>query len=79
MIRVNTHEAKMRLSALLAKVERDHEAVIICRDGKPVARLEAIEVKAIDPLRMNPRLGPVVFHENPCAGLDEQDWPKEAP
>lgn len=37
MIRVNTHEAKLRLSALLAAVEKKGERVLICRNGKPVA------------------------------------------
>jgi len=35
---VNTHEAKTRLSQLLAKVEAGH-SVTIARAGKPVARL----------------------------------------
>lgn len=38
---VNIHEAKSRLSELLAQVERG-EDVTIARAGKPVARLVAI-------------------------------------
>jgi len=38
MITVNTHEAKTTLSTLLAAVEERGENVIICRNGKPVAR-----------------------------------------
>lgn len=38
MIVVNVHEAKTRLSQLLAQVEAG-EVVIIARAGKPVARL----------------------------------------
>ena len=26
--------------------------------------------------QMNPRLGPVMFHEDPCAPLDEDAWPE---
>jgi prevent-host-death family protein len=37
--RVNVHEAKTHLSALLARVERG-ESIEIARAGKPVARLE---------------------------------------
>ncbi len=37
-ITVNTHEAKSRLSALLAAAERG-EDVVIARAGKPVVRL----------------------------------------
>jgi prevent-host-death family protein len=38
MKRVNIHEAKTRLSQLLAEVE-DGEEVVIARAGRPVARL----------------------------------------
>ena len=33
------HEAKSKLSGLVSTVERDGEEVLICRYGKPVARL----------------------------------------
>ena len=36
---VNIHEAKTKLSALLAEVEATGEKVLICRHGKPVADL----------------------------------------
>ena len=39
---VNVHEAKTHLSRLLAQVEAGEE-VIIARNGKPVARLAAIQ------------------------------------
>lgn len=78
MVFVNTHEAKTRLSALLGLVEEKHEVVTICRNGKPVARLVAIDERTPDPFQRNPALGPVVFHEDPCAPLDEDAWPEEA-
>ena len=39
---VNVHEAKTNLSRLLARVEAGEE-VIIARNGKPVARLVAVQ------------------------------------
>jgi len=36
---VNVHEAKTNFSSLLAKLERDSETIIICRNGEPVADL----------------------------------------
>lgn len=42
MTTVNMHEAKTRLSSLVAKVEAGEE-VVISRDGKPVAKLVRIE------------------------------------
>ncbi|HUU22814.1 MAG TPA: type II toxin-antitoxin system prevent-host-death family antitoxin [Phycisphaerae bacterium] len=77
MITINTHQAKTQLSRLLAQVEEGREEVLICRNGKPVAKLVAVDSGVADPLRMNPRLGPVVFHEDPCAPLDDEAWPEE--
>ena len=74
MIRVNTHEAKTRLSELLSKVERKHETVVICRSGVPVAELLPWR-KTCDPLRQHPKLKKVVFHEDPSLPLSEDDWP----
>ncbi len=42
MVSVGVHEAKTHLSKLLAQVEAGEE-VVICRSGKPVARLVATE------------------------------------
>lgn len=39
---VNVHEAKTRLSQLLAQVEAGKE-IIIARSGKPIAKLSAID------------------------------------
>lgn len=70
MMKVNTREAKERLTALLAQVERTGEAVTICRNGKPVAKLVAVSDAPTDPFQRHPHLLPVVFHEDPCAPLD---------
>lgn len=75
MISVNTHEAKTRLSELLAKVEGQHERVVICRSGKPVAEMIPWE-KAGNPLRQSAKLKKVVFHEDPSRPLDDEDWPE---
>ena len=77
MISVNTHEAKTRLSALLALVEEGSEEVTICRNGKPVAKLVAVQEAAIDPMEKHPELQGAAFLEDPCAPLDEEAWPEE--
>jgi len=77
MVSVNTHEAKSKLSALLARVESEHEEVVICRNGRPVAKLVAYGPASTEPLPQNPRLGPVILHGDPCAPLREEDWPEE--
>jgi prevent-host-death family protein len=40
---VNIHQAKSTLSALLAEVQEKGEVILICRNGKPVAELRAVE------------------------------------
>jgi antitoxin (DNA-binding transcriptional repressor) of toxin-antitoxin stability system len=78
VIRVNTQEAKTRLSALLAAVERG-EAVVICRNDRPVAELRAIQAFPKDPLAQHPELAGVVFHEDPASPLRPEDWPDTSP
>ena len=70
---VNTHEAKTRLSQLLAKVEAGH-SVTIARAGKPVARL--VPVVPDKPKRVCGRLkgmgsiGPEFFEPLPDDELE---------
>jgi antitoxin (DNA-binding transcriptional repressor) of toxin-antitoxin stability system len=74
MIKVNTHEAKTKLSALLAAVEETGEVVLICRNGKPVAELRALGT-SVNPLRTHPVLSLVEFLGEPTEPLDPEDWP----
>jgi len=74
MISVNTHEAKTRLSEILAKIEKKKEKVIICRNGKPVAEMGPVK-KTINPLNQHPKLKKVIIHEDPALPLDNDDWP----
>jgi prevent-host-death family protein len=74
MISVNTHEAKTRLSELLAKVESNHETIVICRNGMPIAELTPWK-KVKNPLRQSPKLKNIIFNENPALPLSEDEWP----
>ncbi len=76
MISVNTHEAKSTLSTLLAAVEERGENVIICRNGKPVARLVPAGATQVDHFRTHPKLTGE-FVENPVAGVPDEAWPEE--
>jgi prevent-host-death family protein len=76
MLTVNTHEAKSKLSALLAAVEERGERVRICRNGKPIAELGPIP-KVRDPLQQHPELSGIVFREDPSLPLTEEEWPEE--
>ena len=73
---VNVHEAKTRLSSLLAEIERSGETVLICRHGKPVANLV--------PHRKRNRLEPhhvmskIQIHYDPTEPLTEDEWAEDA-
>jgi prevent-host-death family protein len=43
---INMHEAKTRLSELVARVERGEE-IVIARDGRPAVRLVACKAKPL--------------------------------
>jgi len=77
MIKVNTREAKTRLSELLAAVEKRGEVVILCRAGKPIAEISPLP-RRCDPLRKDAKLSRIAFREDPAAPLHPEDWPDTA-
>jgi antitoxin (DNA-binding transcriptional repressor) of toxin-antitoxin stability system len=80
VITVNTHEAKTRLSALLAAVEQDGEVVTICRNGKPVAELRLPQAPAAHErsrLEPDPLLQGRILYDPTEAG-SEEEWPEDA-
>lgn len=63
MTTVSIHEAKARLSALIAEVERLGEKVTICRYGRPVAELTPVSHGRRTDL--HPELSRVTIKEDP--------------
>jgi prevent-host-death family protein len=59
---VNMHEAKTRLSELVAAAESGEE-VVIARDGKPAARLVAV-VDEHPPVRLGALAGEIELAED---------------
>lgn len=78
MITINTHEAKSRLSALLAAVEKQGEVVLICRHGKSIAELRAASAHASapDPLQTHSELAATILY-GPTEPASEDEWPTE--
>ncbi|MBA4386724.1 MAG: hypothetical protein C0404_02015 [Verrucomicrobia bacterium] len=74
---INVYEAKAHLSKLIGRVEKEHEVIIICRHGKPVADLVAHYPSKKDPLAQDESLKGAVFTGDPCAPVSEEDWPEE--
>ncbi|SPE59251.1 Prevent-host-death protein [Verrucomicrobia bacterium] len=78
MITVNTHEAKSKLSKLLAAVEEKGEVVLICRNGKPVAEMKAIKTPIRNRLKPQPDLKVTLAPGyDPMEPLTEDEWPSE--
>ena len=80
MIKVNTHEAKSKLSALLSSIEETGESVVICRNNKPIAELRAISAKGKPLLPPHQDLQPLsISHDfDPTSPISEEDWPSIA-
>ncbi len=69
---VNVHEAKTRLSQLLAEVERGCE-VIVARNGKPVAKLVPFPAPAKKRLRLGTWKGRIWMSPDFDAPLSEEE------
>ncbi len=78
MITVNVHEAKSRLSDLLASVEDQGEVVLICRHGRPVAELRAASPRTgqPDPLQTYSELAATILYD-PTEPTSADEWPSE--
>ena len=74
MIAGNIHEAKTKLSALIAAIEEKGDTVTICRNGKAVAQLGPIRMNR-NPLKQNGRLKRVLFKDDFSTPLSAAEWP----
>lgn len=71
---VNVHEAKTKLSALLAEIERTGEKVLICRNGKPIADL--LPHRKRNRLEPHPLMRQIRINYDPVEPLSEDEWPE---
>jgi prevent-host-death family protein len=71
---VNIHEAKTKLSALLAEVEATGEKVLICRHGKPIADL--VPHRKRRRLEPHPVMSKIRIDYDPTEPLAEDEWPE---
>lgn len=79
MLSVNTHEAKTRLSALLAEVETKGVTVVICRNGREVAELIPFHRPTKrHPLKPHPVLSRIQIKYDPTEPLSADEWPEES-
>lgn len=73
---VNIHEAKTRLSALLAEVEKTGEKILICRHGKPVADL--VPHRKRRRLEPHPVMREIRIAYDPTEPLARDEWPESS-
>ena len=73
---VNVHEAKTNLSSLLAKLEKDSESIVICRNGVPVADL--VPHRRASRIKAHPALSKIKIGYDPVEPLSADEWPEAA-
>lgn len=76
MITTDITDAKSRLAELVTAVQERGEVVVICRNGKPVARLITADPCFVDHFAADPRLK-VTFHQHPTTPVSDEAWPEE--
>ena len=72
MQKLNVHEAKTKLSAVLMEVEQKGETFLICRNGKPVAEL--VPHKKQSRLAYHPVLSRIRINYDPTEDLTDEEW-----
>jgi prevent-host-death family protein len=71
---VNIHEAKTKLSALLAELETTGKKVLICRHGKPIADL--VPHRKRSHREVHPVMSKIRIDYDPTGPLAEDEWPE---
>jgi prevent-host-death family protein len=73
---VNVHDAKTRLSSLLAEIETRGTRIVICRNGQPVADL--VPHRREVSMAPDKTLGAIAINYDPTEEASEADWPLDA-
>ena len=71
---VSVHEAKTKLSGILAAIESTGESYLVCRRGKPVARL--VPHVKVNRLKPHPVMSRIKLNYDPTEPLTEEEWPE---
>jgi antitoxin (DNA-binding transcriptional repressor) of toxin-antitoxin stability system len=73
---VDIHAAKIKLSRLLAKLEKDSESIVICRNGLPVA--DPVPHRRTNRIKVHPVLSKIKIGYDPVERLSVDEWPEAA-
>ncbi len=72
MQQLNIHEAKTNLSAVLLEVEQKGKTFLICRNGKPVAKL--VPHSKASRLPYHSSLSNIRINYNPVEDVSDEEW-----
>jgi prevent-host-death family protein len=72
--KINIHEAKTKLSQVLAQIEKTGESVVICRNGKPIAELGPLKRRSGGRLGKHPVMSKIKINYDPTEALTEEEW-----
>ena len=76
MLTVNMYEAKTQFSSLLKKVENEHEKILVCRNGHPIAEILPLKKNKQKELAPpNPKLRLNIKYD-PTEPLDYDELPE---
>ena len=71
---INIHEAKTKLSSVLMKIEKTGNSFIICRNGKPIAKLSPFVDSRGDRLGKHPVMSNIQVKYDPIEDMSEEEW-----
>jgi antitoxin (DNA-binding transcriptional repressor) of toxin-antitoxin stability system len=71
---INIHEAKTKLSSVLMHIEKTGNSFIICRNGKPVAKLSPFIDHSGERLGRHPVMSNIQIKYDPTEDLSEEEW-----
>lgn len=72
--KLNVHEAKTKLSAILMQIEKTGERVVICRNGKAVAELGPVTRHSGNRLKKHPEMSKIAINYDPVEELTGEEW-----
>ncbi len=68
---LNIHEAKTKLSSVLAQVEKG-KSFLICKNGNPIAEL--IPHKSRKRTQLHPVMSKILVNYDPTEELTKEEW-----
>ena len=73
--KINIHDAKTNLSAMLMQIEKTGRPVIICRNGKPIAELGPYKPRPEGfRSKVHPVMSQIKIDYDPVEDMPDDEW-----